>query len=130
MRQTRGLARGRVWFSLLIFSVAVLMGLAATIGGLQGLVGSETFKPLVRVEQSSDSHVVVTFLGRHVKGPRVPRVPARREDVAAAVKMPAWKRWASGAWAELRGWGREIGRLFEEWHLDGSLSLQEKPAHR
>lgn len=129
MRQTRGLARGRVWFSLLVFSAAVLMGLAATMGGLQGLVGSETFKPLIRVEQSTDSHVVVTFLGRHVKGPRIPRVPAGREN-ATSVKTPAWKRWVSGVWAEVRGWGREVGRLFAEWRLDDSLSLQEKPAHR
>lgn len=129
MRQTRGLVRGRVWFSLLVFSAAVLMGLATTIGGLQGLVGSETFRPLMRVEQSSDSHVVVTFLGRRVKGPYIPRVPAGHEN-AAAVKTPAWKRWVSDAWAEVRGWGREVGRLFEEWRLDGSLSLQEKPAHR
>lgn len=130
MRQTRGLAGGRVWFSLLLFSAAVLLGLAATMGGLRGLLGHESIRPLMRVERSSDSRVVVTFLGRHVKGPQIPRVIAGRQDVAGRAKMPGWKRRVWGVWAEVRGWGREVGRLFKEWRLDGSLSLQEKPVHR
>lgn len=128
VRQTQGLVKRRVWFSLLAFSAAVLLGLAAVIGGLQGLVGDETFRPLIRLEKSSDSHVLVTFLGRTMKGPCVPGIA--RGDVGTVAKTPAWQRRLSGLWAGVRGWGREVRRLFDEWRLDGSFSLQEKPVHR